>query len=477
VRLSDHAARLACLVSAGAAAVLTDESTPVRNDGGVNTNLSTPTSEGETDMQKFELVIVGGGLAAARAIAEYRAAGGAGRIAVLTREPTPPYHRPPLSKRYLRGEAARHDALVEPQPFYDRHDVELLLETNVVAVDPREAAVVTAEGRRHRYRRLLLATGAEPLVPPLEGAGLPGVFTLRSIDDATAIREGAAQVRDAVVVGSGFIGMEVAASLTELGIDVTLVSRDVDLFAQLRSPEISEHLAALYRRRGVDVILGQEVRAFHGRSRLDAVELHSGPRIGAGLAVIGVGVRPAIGLADRTGIATADGIVVDERFETTVPGVYAVGDVAQVFDPLYGRRRRIEHWSNADYQGRQVGKILAGLESGYDAVSTFFTESFGLTLKVFGDVSRHDDRVSRGSFADGEAIVFYLDRGRLVGTLHAGQGDETEETLKRLIRGRARPRDLRLLGDETVPAGEALALLGRSTYSNGSRASIAGKRR
>jgi NADPH-dependent 2,4-dienoyl-CoA reductase/sulfur reductase-like enzyme len=406
-------------------------------------------------MQKFELMIVGGGLAAARATGEYRAAGGGGRIALFTREGTLPYHRPPLSKRFLRGEAEREDAVVEPQAFYAGNDVELLLETNVIAVDPREAAVVTSEGHRYRYRRLLLATGAEPRTPPIEGAGLAGVFTLRSIDDATAIREAAAHVRDAVVVGSGFIGMEVAASLTELGIDVTLVSRDVHLFGQLRSPEISEHLVTLYRRRGVDVILGEEVRAFRGRSRLDAVELHSARSVGAGLAVVGVGVRPASGLAEGNGIAAADGIVVDDRFETTVPGIYAVGDVARFFDPLYGRRRRIEHWSNADYQGRQVGKILAGVDSGYDTVSTFFTESFGLTLKVYGDVSHHDDRVSRGSFADGDAIVFYLDRGRLVGTLHAGQDGDTEETLRRLIRRRARARDVRLLGDGPGPLEEA----------------------
>jgi NADPH-dependent 2,4-dienoyl-CoA reductase/sulfur reductase-like enzyme len=408
-------------------------------------------------MKKFELVIVGGGLAAARAIKEYRAAGGADRIALVTRERTLPYHRPPLSKRYLRGEAEREDAVVEPQDFYDANDVELLLETDVTAVDPHESAVVIADGARYRYRRLLLATGARPLTLGVEGADLSGVFTLRSLDDATAIREAAGRARDAVVVGSGFIGMEVAASLTELGLDVTLVSRDVDLFSQLRSPEISEHLVELYRRRGVDVVLGEEVRAFRGRSQLDAVELHSSPTVGAGLAVVGIGVRPAIGLVDGSGIAVDDGILVDDRFESTVPGIYAVGDVARFFDPLYGRRRRIEHWSNADYQGRQVGKILAGLDSGYDSVSTFFTESFGLTLKVFGDVSQHDDRVARGSFADGGAIVYYLDGGRLVGTLHTGQDAESEETLKRLIRRGARPRDVRLLADEAVPIEAAFA--------------------
>ena len=388
-------------------------------------------------MGTFELAIVGGGLTAARAIESYRAAGGEGRIALLTKERALPYHRPPLSKGYLRGEAERQDTLVAPQAFYDDNDVELLLGTEVSRVEPHTQAVETADGSRYRYRKLLLATGAEPRRLPVEGADLPGVFTLRSLDDATAIREAAAKVRDAVVVGSGFIGMEVAASLTGLGLEVTLVTVDTHLFAQLRSPEISEHLADLYRRRRIGIVVGDQVRALHGRSSLDTVELQSGTPLGAGLAVVGVGVQPALRFLDGSGIAVDDGVLVDRRFGTNVPGVYAAGDVARFFDPLYGRRRRIEHWSNANYQGREVGKVLAGADGGYDTVSTFFTESFGLTLKVFGDPSGHDDRVVRGSFAHGDAIVFYLEHGRVVGTLHTGQDEETEQELKRIIRSRA----------------------------------------
>jgi len=388
-------------------------------------------------MGTFELVIVGGGLTAARAIESYRAAGGEGRIALLTKERSLPYHRPPLSKRYLRGEAERQDTLVAPQAFYDDNDVELLLGTEVSRVEPHAQAVEAADGSRYGYRKLLLATGAEPRRLPVEGADLPGVFTLRSLDDATAIREAAAGVRDAVVVGSGFIGMEVAASLTRLGLEVTIVTRDAHLFAQLRSPEVSEHLADLYRRQRVGIVHGDQVRAFHGRSSLDTVELQGGTPLGAGLAVVGVGVQPALRFLDGSGIAVDDGVLVDRGFRTNVPGVYAAGDVARFFDPLYDRRRRIEHWSNADYQGREAGKVLAGAESGYDTVSTFFTESFGLTLKVFGDPSGHDDRVVRGSFADGDAIVFYLEGDRVVGTLHTGQDQATEEELKRLIRSRA----------------------------------------
>jgi NADPH-dependent 2,4-dienoyl-CoA reductase/sulfur reductase-like enzyme len=408
-------------------------------------------------MTTFELLIVGGGLAAARAIDEYRAAGGDGRIALLAKERTLPYHRPPLSKRFLRGEAERHDTLVHPESFYDENRVELLLGTEVAGLDPHEQAVTTRDGKRYRYRSLLLATGSVPRGLDVEGAGLPGVFSLRSLDDASAIRKAAAHARDAVVVGSGFIGMEVAASLTELGLDVTLVSRDVDLFAQLRSPEISEHLVDLYRRRGVEVVRGDEVRAFHGRSRLDTVELQAGEPLGADLAVVGIGVEPSISFLEGSGIALDNGVLVDQQFATNVPGVHAVGDIACFFDPLFGRRRRIEHWSNADYQGRQVGRMLAGAGSGYDTVSTFFTESFGLKLKVFGDVSEHDDRITRGSFAAGEAIVFYLDRGRLVGTLHTGQNEASEGELKQLIRARAESHELPLLADETMPLDAAFA--------------------
>lgn len=408
-------------------------------------------------MSEFELVIIGGGLASARAIKGYREAGGAGKIALVSADSTIPYHRPPLSKRYLRGEATREDTFVEPQSFYDDNDVEILLSTTVVAVEPRERAVATDDGPRVRYRKLLIAAGVQARQLQVAGADLEGVFTLRSLDDATAIRDAAPAARDAVVVGGGFIGIEVAASLTELEIDVTLVSRNVDLFAQLGSPDVSEHLVQLYRQRGIDVVRGDEVRAFRGHSKLDTVELHSANPIGASLAIVGIGVTPALDFLNGSGITVGNGIVVNDRFQTNVPDIYAAGDVACFFDPLTGRRRRIEHWSNASYQGSQVGRILAGADGGYNRVSTFFTESFGLTLKVFGDTSHHDDRVERGSFADGNAIVFYFADGRLVASLHTGQDDATENQLLELVGDRATPGDLVALADGSISLDEAFA--------------------
>jgi NADPH-dependent 2,4-dienoyl-CoA reductase/sulfur reductase-like enzyme len=393
-------------------------------------------------MSDFDLIIIGGGLTSARAIRAYREAGGDGKIALVSSDSSIPYHRPPLSKRYLRGEVEAADTHVEAEGFYRDSDVELLLETEVVTVAPRDDTITTRDGKDYRFRKLLLATGAVPRRLDVPGADLQGVFTLRSLADSTAIREAAAEARDAVVVGSGFIGMEVAASLTLLELDVTLVARDVDLFSQLGSPEISERLVTLYRERGVNVVRGDEVRAFRGRSRLDTVELKSDTQVAAELAVVGVGVEPAVSFLEGSGIKIDNGVLVDEQYQTNVPGIHAAGDVANFADPLFGRRRRIEHWSNANYQGSEVGRILAAAEGGYDTVSTFFTESFGLTLKVFGDTSRHDDRLTHGSFLEGKAITFYFDDGRLVGTLHTGQDEDTEERLKDLIRERADQAEL-----------------------------------
>jgi NAD(P)H-nitrite reductase large subunit len=236
-----------------------------------------------------------------------------------------------------RGEEETSDTLVEPGDFYNKNDVEFLLKTEVASVHPHERAIETRHGKRHCYGKLLIATGAVPRRLEVEGADLSGVFTVRTLDDASAIREAAAAVRDAVVIGSGFIGMEVAASLTELGLETRLVDRGADLFAQLGSPEISEHLVDFYRGRGLEVIQGVEVRAFGGHSALGAVELHTGEQLDARLAVIGIGVDPAVGFLEGSGLAIGKGVVVNERFETSVPGIYAVGDVVRSRSPKRSR--------------------------------------------------------------------------------------------------------------------------------------------
>ena len=386
-------------------------------------------------MTTSQFVIAGGGLTAARAIKSYREAGGDGAIALVGNEATLPYHRPALSKRYLRGEtdATPH---VEDDAFYREHGVDVLLETKAAGVDPGARRLTLDNGVRLSYDKLLLATGAAPRRLRVPGSDLDGVFGLRTIVDSTAIREAARAARRAVVVGGGFIGMEAAASLRHLGLDVTLVHLGSGLFDVLGSRGLSEQLAELYRAHGVDLLLDEEVASFAGDEVLRSVETKSGLRVEADLAVVGVGVVPNVDFLEGSGIEVGNGVVVNARFETNAPGVYAAGDVANFFDPLYERQRRIEHWSNAGYQGAEVGRILAGARGGYDVVSSFFTEVFGTTIKAFGDVSRFDTLRTEGSLAKG-FLAAYGDEGRLVGAVTVGQSDELERLVKALIAERA----------------------------------------
>jgi NADPH-dependent 2,4-dienoyl-CoA reductase/sulfur reductase-like enzyme len=387
-------------------------------------------------MTRFELVIAGGGLTAARAIKSYREAGGGGQIALLSTESDLPYHRPALSKRYLRGETT--DApFAEDEAFYRDHDVEVALETTATAVDASSRMVATETGSFH-YKKLLIATGASPRRLHVPGAELEGVYSLRTLRDSQAIRSAAGSAEQAVVVGGGFIGMEVAASLRQLGLAVTLIHLGRGLFDQFNSPGLSAELVALYREHGVELLLGQEVAGFGSDGqRLSYVEAKSGLCVEAEIAVVGVGVIPNVDFLADSGLALDNGIVVNQRFETGAAGVYAAGDVANFFDPLYERQRRIEHWSNANYQGTEVGKVLAGNGAGYDTVSSFFTEIFGTTIKVSGDVSHFDELANEGSLSDGNLVTSYGDRGHLVGALTVGADDDLELLLKNRIAERA----------------------------------------
>jgi NADPH-dependent 2,4-dienoyl-CoA reductase/sulfur reductase-like enzyme len=391
-------------------------------------------------VKSFDLVIIGGGLASARAIKSFREAGGQGSIALFSRDSTLPYHRPPLSKKFLRGETDE-EPIVEDEQFYSDHGAEVMLETSVESVDP-QAHELEVDGDRMAYGKLLLATGAWPRQLEAPGSDLDGIFTLRTVGNSKAIRDAAAGAERAVVVGAGFIGMEVAASLRQIGKEVSLVHLGRWLFDQLGVEQLSDELAALYESNGVELVLGNEVEAFHGNGSLEKVTTKNGRAVEADLAVVGVGVQPVTDVLEGSGIKVDNGIVVNQRFETNVPDVYAAGDVANFFDPLFDKQRRIEHWSNANYQGTEVGKVLAGAEGGYDRVSEFFTEVFGKTIKVFGDAKRDSHVVVHGALLDDDLYALYGDEGEeTIGALSLGQTEEVEELLKQQVRTHAPLRD------------------------------------
>ena len=237
-------------------------------------------------------------------------------------------------------------------------------------------------------------------------------------------------------MGTNFIGLEVAASLTQLGVQVTVVDRGTQLFRALAAPPLSDFLAALYAEHGVEILFEDEIAEFRGNGSLASVRTRNGEERDADLLVAGIGVVPSVAFLEGSGVEVDDGVVVNQRFESSLPGIYAAGDVARFYDPVFGRQRRIEHWSNANYQGAELGKLLAIGEGGYDIVSSFFSELFGFSLRLFGDVE-HDELQLHGSFESGDAVLLYLVDGLIRGALTVGQDDEEVERIKDLIRERA----------------------------------------
>jgi 3-phenylpropionate/trans-cinnamate dioxygenase ferredoxin reductase subunit len=348
--------------------------------------------------------IVGGGLSSAKVVDGYREAGGTEEIVLVSADPHPPYHRPPLSKRLLRGEAEPPDTLVHPEEWYAENGVELRLNTTVGSID---------ELFEQGADRVVLATGAYPR--PLGDA-----MTLRSLDSALALRARAREAKTATVIGGGFIGCEVSASLTHLGVQVTHVVREERLYPNLEAPPLSDALAELWRKHGVDLRL----------SSSDAPD--------ADMTVAGIGVELNLDLARAAGLEVRSGVVVNDRFETSQPNVFAIGDIAEFYDPLYGRHRRIEHWSTANYHGTQMGKLLAGDDgAAYSIVSSFFSEVFGYTIRLFGDQSGHDSLDVEGDFGEGEAIGRFRRGGHTIAAVATGQDDETHAELEREIRAGA----------------------------------------
>ena len=410
-------------------------------------------------MANDAIVIVGGGLAAARVATEYRGAGGEKDVTIVGAEPDPPYNRPPLTKGYLRGEVEREGTLVQTEEDWEEAVVELRLATRVEAIHPSEHEIELAGGERLAYGTLVVATGARPRELPLPGADLVGVHTYRTLGDADAVGTAAAEAHTAIVIGGSFIGAETAASLRLRGLDVTLVVNGSTLMPHLACPELSDELVELYRREGIEVLLDTQLEELTGNGKLlTGARLPDGTTLEGYLALVGIGVQPNVELAEAAGADVDDGIVVDGRFLTSLPDVYAIGDVAKYPDPTSGRLRRIEHWSNASAQGSHLGRQLAGARAAYDEVPVFFTQLFDTKLQVLGDVQPAVQCVLRGSLADGRLIGFHLtEQDELVGAIVHGHAADLIEELKALIREKPKVDDPTRLLDENLRPAEAVA--------------------
>jgi 3-phenylpropionate/trans-cinnamate dioxygenase ferredoxin reductase subunit len=397
------------------------------------------------------IVVVGAGLAAAKAVEQLRESGFDGAVVVYGDERHLPYERPPLSKGYLLGESPLAEATVHDQHWYDEHGVELRLGASVTAVD-RDAKIVRTTGGDQAYDRLLLATGAKPRSLALADESGAPVTYLRTIEDSNRLRESFAGKHPVAIVGGGWIGLEVAAAARAAGCEVTVVeSLDLPLLRVL-GPEVAQRFARLHRDHGVDLRTGARLAAIEKSGDGAVIRLEDGSHVEAGLLVVGVGVVPNTGLAEDSGLEVDNGVLVDEHLRSSDPAVYAAGDIANAQHPTLGRRLRVEHWDNAIGQGQVAARNMLGEDVAYDRLPYFFTDQYDLGMEYVGNVGPegHDRVVLRGELTDDAFTAFWLGDGRVLAGMHVNDWDAIEP-IRRLVG--ARP-DLDALTDESVPLGE-----------------------
>ncbi len=380
-------------------------------------------------------VIVGASLAGAKAAEALRHEGFDGRVVLVGEEAERPYERPPLSKDYLRGEAGREKVYVHDEGFYADQGIELRTSTRVVAIEPAVGQVLLDDGGPLAYDRLLLATGAVPRRLSIPGWDLPGVHILRTLDDSESLRAAITPGSRVVVVGAGWIGSEVAASARQMGAEVALIERGDLPLERVLGAELGAVYRDLHLDHGVELLPGTGVEAFAGAGSVEEVRTSDGRRIACDLVVVGVGVVPRVELAEAAGLLLDNGVAVDERLETSAPGVFAAGDVAAAFHPFYGARIRVEHWANALNQGPAAARNMLGAGTPYERLPYFFSDQYDLGMEYTGYAAGWDDVVFRGDPTTREFIAFWLRDGRIVAGMNANVWDVTDP-IKDLIRRR-----------------------------------------
>ncbi len=401
--------------------------------------------------QPETVVIVGASLTGASAAQALREEGFDGRIVLAGAEAERPYERPPLSKDYLRGEAEAKP-FVHEQGYYADHEIELRTSTSVVDLDTASCEVVLEGEERLPYDKLLLATGAEPRALPIPGAELDGVKQLRTLADSEAIGTQINAGARVVVIGGGWIGSEVAASARQKGNEVTILEMSAVPLERVLGPEVGAVYRDIHADHGVRFLGETGAEAIEGAGSVEAVRTSSGELVEADLVVVGVGVTPRVQLAERAGIETDNGVVVDASLQTSVPGVFAAGDVANAHHPFYGRRVRVEHWANAGAQGALAGRAMLGQDASYEEIPYFFSDQYEVEMEYGGFATSWDSVVFRGDVGGREFIAFWLEDGRVIAGMNVNVWD-VNETIRELIRSRE-PVDAKRLLDPDLPLAD-----------------------
>jgi len=379
-----------------------------------------------------KIVIIGGGAAGFAAAERLRREGYANSIVMVSDDDAPPVDRPNLSKDYLAGNAPEEWIPLRPDDFYSGNNIDLRLKSSVAAIDPRAREVALANGSKLAYDKLLLATGAEPIRLPLPGADLPHVFTLRSLADSRAIIARAANAKRAVVIGASFIGLEAAASLRNRNIEVHVVAPEKVPMERILGAQMGAFVRALHEEHGVIFHLENTPSAIDAKQ----VTLKSGAVLDADLVVMGVGVRPRLALAEKAGLKTDRGVTVDQFLQTSVPEIFAAGDIARWPDPHSGQPIRVEHWVVAERQGATAALNLLGRRQAFDAVPFFWSQHYDVPINYVGHAESWDEIAVDGNIAGRDCVLRYKKGGRVLAVTSIYRDHDSLEAEVAMERGK-----------------------------------------
>jgi len=378
-------------------------------------------------MQASKFIVLGGGMVAGYAAKKLVELGlKPGELSILSGDDSIPYERPPLSKGFLAGRDTEASLRINPEDFYSQHGIEVKLGCEISGVDSKRKQLLLKSGGECGYKKLIVATGGSPRALEIPGAELENLYYLRSLDSSKAIRGAADQAKQVVVIGGGFIGMEVAAVMAGKKLEVTMVLNDDRLGKRLFSPAMSEFFESYYATHGVRLVKAATVSELRGKRSVAAVVVNGG-QIPCDLVVAGIGVRLNTGFLADSGIEVADGVMVNEYLETSQPDIWAAGDIANYPDLIFARRRRAEHWDNAVTQGEYCARALMGERIPFRHVPYFFSDVFDLSYEYWGDSSAADQIVHRGELSSKSFSVWWLRQEKLVAAFLMGRPDEERD--------------------------------------------------
>ncbi len=385
-------------------------------------------------MNRTKYVILGGGMVAGYATKQLVELGlKPGELTILSQDSAMPYERPPLSKGFLAGKDTEESILISPPKFYGDHGIEVRLYSSVEELDAQQKTLQLASGEALGFEKLIVATGARVRTLDIPGADLAGVYYLRSLEDSKRIRDESSRAKKAVVIGGGFIAMEVAAVLAQKQIQTTMVVKEDRIWKRVFTPAMSRFFENYYGSRGVRLVKEAQITGLRGNGAVKSVAVANGESLACDMLVAGIGVSPVTELLAGSQIEVNDGVVVNEFLETNQPGIYAAGDVASYYDTLYGKRRRVEHWDNAVSQGQHCARVLLGERAPFVHVPYFFSDVFDLSYEFWGDSAGADQIVERGDLTSNSFSVWWLRDRRLVAACAMNRPDQEREAIPRWI--------------------------------------------